>query len=264
MAISFRFTPVKRETSKKSTTLIKKSPIAGRGLSSAQFIREASSLADDTPPPEDAVLLAKAWEVSPERTVCALAECGYAPKGIAEKLGYRSDDPVFMKLLRDSQDFLKAEICEHLTAEIPEEYPIEVIDSDGVTHTIDVARKLKKAIVKTLFDSKSNSVEFSAMKGAQVSTEFGDIFNMAIEDVRKQKSMVRTAYARIFRTRDTGGPGSAAGRPLAPALAKLGVVAATAAPTEMPTVATVEAPTEALTVATPEAPAAETTETAAV
>lgn len=226
MTINFKFTPVKREVSKKTTsTVVKKSPIASRGLSSVEFIREASSLKDELPPPDDATLLVQAWQVSPERTVCALAECGYAPKGIAEKLGYRSDDPTFMKLLRDSQDFLKAEICKDLTDEIPEEYFIEVIDSDGITHTIDVARKLKKAVAKTLFDTKSNTIEFSAMKGAQVSTEFGDLFNMAIEDVRKQKSMVRTAYAKIFRTRDTGGPQSAAGRPLAPALAKLGIKA---------------------------------------
>ena len=230
MTISFKFTPIQRVVAKRAATAETKSPIAKRGLSGVQFVRDAAKLADDAPPPDDVVLIQQAWGVSPERTVWALAEVGYAPKQIAAKLGYKSDDPEFTKLLRDSQDLLKAEICKPIVGQIPAEYNVEVTDTDGVTHNVDIAEKLKKATVKTMFDAKSNTVKFSAMKGAAVSCELGELFGMVIDQVRKQKSFVRSEYARIFRTRDTSGTTSGF-RPLAPALAKLGVKA-TEAPAE--------------------------------
>jgi hypothetical protein len=225
MAINIKFAPVKREVSGKREEKAK-SPISNRsGLAGVKFIRETSNLGENTPPPDDGVLLAAAWQKSPERTVLALAEIGYAVKEIAAKLGYKSDDGDFTKLLRDSQDLLKGEIAANLISQIPDEVIVQVEDADGVINDVDISKKLKKAAVKTMFDNKSTKLEFSAAKGAGMVVDFCDLFSMTIEQVRKVKSAARTEYAKIFRTRDTGGSASGI-RPLAPALAKLGVVAA--------------------------------------
>lgn len=226
MAINLKsvLVPVKRETSGKREAAAK-SPIANRsGLAGVKFIRETSNLGEDTPPPDDAILLKAAWEKSPERTVLALAEIGYTNKEIAAKLGYKSDDNDFTKLLRDSQTLLKTEIAADLLSQIPDQVMQTVIDADGIENEVDIAAKLKKAVVNTLFDNKSVTIEFSAAKGAPVEIGFADLFNMTIDQVRKRKSAARTQYAKTFRTRDTGGAASGI-RPLAPALAKLGVVA---------------------------------------
>jgi hypothetical protein len=227
MAINLKsvLVPVKRETSGKREAAAK-SPIANRsGLAGVRFIRETANLGEDTPPPDDGELLRQAWLKSPERTVLALAEIGYATKEIAAKLGYKSDDNDFTKLLRDSQTLLKTEIASDLISQIPDEVMQIVVDADGVEHEVDIAAKLKKAVVNTLFDNKSMTIGFSAAKGAPVEVGFADLFNMTIEQVRKTKSAARVQYSRTFRTRDTGGAASGI-RPLAPALAKLGVVAA--------------------------------------
>lgn len=228
MAINLKFAPIKRETSGKREA-VATSPIANRsGLAGVKFIRETLNLKEDTPPPDDGELLRQAWLKSPERTVLALAEIGYATKEIAAKLGYKSDDSDFTKLLRDAQDLLKSEIAADLVSQIPDEVMIQVEDADGVVNDVDISKKLRKAAVKTLFDNKTTKIEFSAAKGAAVQMEFGEIFNLTIDQVRKKKSAARTEYAKTFRTRDTGGAASGI-RPLAPALAKLGVVAATPA-----------------------------------
>ncbi len=192
-------------------------------MAGVKFIRDAASVKDGETVPDDAELLKAAWAISPERTVCALAEVGLSTKEIAAKLGYKSDDQQFQKLLRDSQDWLKAQITHSLVSQIPAEVLIDVVDADGVSESVNVAHKLKKGVVAAMFDGKKSTVTFSAAKGAPVTVDIASLFNMSIAQVTKQKAAFKSEYAKTFRTRDTGGLVSG-NRPLAPALAKLGVV----------------------------------------
>jgi len=217
--LTIRFGPITRAVSTRKVSTVA-NPIAARGISSQPFVREANELEGVENPPDDKVLIAKAWAVSPEKTVCALAQAGYQPKQIAGLLGYRSDDPKFMSLLTDSRNQLKSEIAAEFT-ELFEGVVIPVIDSDGITeHAVDVTDKLKKAVVAAFF-SGSDEVKFSAMKGAPFTSTLSDIFMEAdIDiDVPKEKARMKEVYGRTFRTKDrSAGPIE---RPLPPALAGL-------------------------------------------
>lgn len=218
--------PAKQVRTKKTKRFVSAN---SRNWKEIPFIRDAQPDVDLEQINEQ-LALANAFIKSPQQTVLALLVAGLEVDAIRQKFGYAEKDDDFNAILKESQNFLRTRIVAEQFDEIPDEILVNVVNSDGMVESLNIADKMRKAITAAVFSGKTNEVKFSLVKGMPYHMEvdaagkpiiptLADIFQLTGDEVAKKKKYAHDAYGQIFRTRDTSG--GAKLHKLPPALAAL-------------------------------------------
>ncbi len=229
VSLPFAFNPIIRKEQTRKAKVASSNPIANRNFKATGFVAESNVLKTD----DETLIIAQAWIKSPQRTIIALGQAGLSLKEICGKVKYnvatKDGQREWDAICKDAQALYKKELAEDsLAGDVPDEVMQQVQDADGQIHTVDIAAKLKKAVIATLF-SKSDTVKISAMKGAQLETPLSALFGKSVDSIAITKRNLQRQYSAAFRTRDTQ---SAVGAKVIPLPAHLQAVLKAAADRE--------------------------------
>lgn len=221
--------PLVKPAGKRKSGSAKKAdkPVADRAFVADEFIESCNPYNEDDEVSE-AEMLINAWRKSPERTVIALSRSGLDPAEIAKKFGCSDDSEEFKSVYASAKELCKRDACEPILSQLPDTFPVPVMDDDGNEYEVDCADKLKKAIQRALLTQKPNpEIVFSVARNTPfgIRAESGEfqrytlksLLGLTLEQVAIHQSRIYTEYATTFKSRRTGQ--IQIDRPLPPGLA---------------------------------------------